>query len=70
MIREALKSDSSLVLEDVEEAVYHDVHVAPGGGAAVGDLVAQLLEIAGAGGLVHGVIQLGVGGGSLGHVFS
>ena len=58
------------LLEDVEKAVYHDLHVAPGGGAAVGDLVAQLLEIAGAGGLVHGVIQLGAGGGSLGHVFS
>ena len=57
-------------IEDVEQAVHHDVHVAPGGGAAVGDLVAQLLEIAGAGGLVHGVIQFGVGGGSLGHVFS
>ncbi len=58
------------LLEDVEQAVHHDVHVAPGGGAAVGDLVAQLLEIAGAGGLVHGVIQFGVDGGSLGHVFS
>ena len=60
------------VCTDIEtgKAVYHDLHVAPGGGAAVGDLVAQLLEIAGAGGLVHGVIQLGAGGGSLGHVFS